>query len=167
MSLLELVILSIGLAMDAFAVSICKGLAMKSINMRKASVCGVWFGTFQAVMPIIGYFAGVRFASYIVEFDHWIAFVLLLAIGGNMIREALFSDENEADDCGYDFLVKNGRTPWGMVMAFEKFLDLESGSGQKSSYVAKMFSSHPETKARIERMTKRCNKDGIERPESE
>ncbi|MGI5969084.1 MAG: manganese efflux pump MntP family protein [Lachnospiraceae bacterium] len=98
MSLLELVILSIGLAMDAFAVSICKGLAMKSINMRKASVCGVWFGTFQAVMPIIGYFAGVRFASYIVEFDHWIAFVLLLAIGGNMIREALFSDENEADD---------------------------------------------------------------------
>ncbi len=92
-----------------------------------------------------------------------------LGILGDALIHAKYSQkhENEADDCGYDFLVKNGRTPWGMVMAFEKFLDLESGSGQKSSYVAKMFSSHPETKARIERMTKRCNKDGIERPESE
>ena len=98
MGLLELIILSVGLAMDAFAVSICKGLAMKSINIHKASVCGVWFGTFQAVMPLIGYFAGVRFTSYIVEFDHWIAFALLLAIGGNMIREALSSAEDKADD---------------------------------------------------------------------
>lgn len=98
MGLLELIILSVGLAMDAFAVSICKGLAMKSINIHKASVCGIWFGAFQAVMPLIGYFAGVRFASYIVEFDHWIAFALLLAIGGNMIREALSSAEDKADD---------------------------------------------------------------------
>lgn len=98
MGLLELIILSVGLAMDAFAVSVCKGLAMKSIDMRKASVCGVWFGTFQAAMPVIGYFAGVRFASYIVEFDHWIAFILLLAIGSNMIREALSSGVDEADD---------------------------------------------------------------------
>ncbi len=98
MGLLELIILSVGLAMDAFAVSVCKGLAMKSIDMRKASVCGVWFGTFQAAMPVIGYFAGVRFASYIEEFDHWIAFILLLAIGGNMIREALSSGVDEADD---------------------------------------------------------------------
>lgn len=85
---------------------------------------------------------------------------------GDALINAKYSQkhENEADDCGYDFLVKNGRNPWGMVMAFEKFLNLEGGSNQKSSYITKMFSSHPETKARIERMTKRCNKDGIERP---
>ncbi len=72
--------------------------------------------------------------------------------------------ENEADDCGYDFLVENGRNPWGMVMAFEKFQNLEAEGGQNNSYFSKMFSSHPETKARIERMTKRCKKDGFQRP---
>ncbi len=97
MGLLELIVLSVGLAMDAFAVSVCKGLAMKSINIRKACICGVWFGTFQAIMPVIGYLAGVRFASYIVDIDHFIAFVLLLAIGGNMIREAYTSGDDEAD----------------------------------------------------------------------
>lgn len=70
--------------------------------------------------------------------------------------------EKEADDCGYDFLVSKGKNPWGMVMAFEKFLTMEGS--QKSSYVTKMFSSHPETKARIEKMTKRCEKDGYTRP---
>lgn len=70
--------------------------------------------------------------------------------------------ENEADDCGYDFLVKNGRNPWGMVEAFEKLQNLEGN--QKATFVTKMFSSHPETKARIERLTKRLNKDGYERP---
>ena len=73
--------------------------------------------------------------------------------------------EKEADDCGYDFLVANGRNPWGMVMAFEKFLDMEGGSTGKSSYVAKMFSSHPDTKDRIKRMSERAAKDGYERPE--
>lgn len=72
--------------------------------------------------------------------------------------------EKEADNCGYDFLVSKGRNPWGMVKAFEKFLTLEGGNAQQS-YVAKMFSSHPETKSRIEAMTKRCEKDGIPRPE--
>lgn len=71
--------------------------------------------------------------------------------------------ENEADDCGYDFLVKNKRNPWGMVMAFEKLQSLE-GEAQKTSYINKMFSSHPETKKRIERMSKRCEKDGFTRP---
>ena len=87
---------------------------------------------------------------------------------GDALINAKYSQkhENEADDCGYDFLVKNGKNPWGMVMAFEKFLTLEGGENKKSSYMSKMFSSHPETKARIERMTKRCNKDGIERPET-
>ncbi len=88
---------------------------------------------------------------------------------GDALINAKYSQkhENEADDCGYDFLVKNGRNPWGMVMAFEKFQNLEGGSGQKSSYINRMFSSHPETKARIERMTKRCNNDGVQRPAKE
>ena len=73
--------------------------------------------------------------------------------------------EKEADDCGYDFLMANGRNPWGMVMAFEKFLEMEQSSGNSSSYVTKMFSSHPETKERIKRMTERAVKDGIDRPE--
>lgn len=83
---------------------------------------------------------------------------------GQSLLNAKYSQkqEKEADDCGYDFLKANGRNPWGMVMAFEKFLDMESGA--KTSYVQKMFSSHPETKDRIKRMTERCNKDRIERP---
>lgn len=85
---------------------------------------------------------------------------------GSSLAGAKFSQkqENEADDCGYDFLVSNGRNPWGMVKAFEKFLDMEGGSSEKASYVSKMFSSHPETKARIKHMSERCTKDGFQRP---
>lgn len=85
---------------------------------------------------------------------------------GSSLINAKFSQkqEKEADDCGYDFLVANGRNPWGMVMAFEKFLDMEGGANAKSSYVSKMFSSHPETKDRIKRMSERAAKDGIARP---
>ncbi len=75
--------------------------------------------------------------------------------------------ENEADNCGYDFLVSKGKNPWGMVMAFEKFLKMEGENGGKSSYVSKMFSSHPETQARIDKMTKRCQADGFQRPAAE
>ncbi len=75
--------------------------------------------------------------------------------------------EKEADNCGYDFLVANGRNPWGMVMAFEKFQAMEGASGAKASYMDKMFSSHPETEARIKEMTKRCEKDGYSRPAAE
>ncbi len=84
---------------------------------------------------------------------------------GESLINAKYSQkqENEADECGYEFLVKNGRNPWGMVMSFEKLQSLEGDSG-KTSYVTKMFSSHPETKARIEKLTKRCKKDGYERP---
>lgn len=83
---------------------------------------------------------------------------------GESLINAKYSQkqEKEADDCGYDFLVKNGRNPWGMVMSFEKLQNLEGGT--KASAVSKMFSSHPETKDRIEKMTKRCQKDGYERP---
>lgn len=85
---------------------------------------------------------------------------------GESLINAKYSQkqESEADDCGYDFLVKNGRNPWGIVMSFEKLQSLEGDSSKKASAVAKMFSSHPETQARIEKMTKRCNEDGYERP---
>ncbi len=85
---------------------------------------------------------------------------------GESLVNAKYSQkqESEADDCGYDFLVKNGKNPWGIVMSFEKLQSLEGDSSKKASAVTKMFSSHPETKARIEKMTKRCKKDGFERP---
>ena len=98
MSLLELFILAVGLSMDAFAVSVCKGLAMKKVTLRKACLVGAWFGGFQALMPALGCFLGTSFAAYITAFDHWVAFVLLALIGANMIREALSKDEEKADD---------------------------------------------------------------------
>lgn len=87
---------------------------------------------------------------------------------GSSLINAKYSQkqENEADDCGYDFLKANGKNPWGMVMAFEKFQNMEGESGGSSSYINKMFSSHPETAARIKHMTERCKKDGFERPEA-
>lgn len=89
-----------------------------------------------------------------------------LGMLGEALVNAKYSQkqEKEADDYGYDFLKKNGKNPWGMVEAFEKFDEMEQQSGAKSSYVTKMFSSHPETQTRIKRMTDRCNKDGVERP---
>ncbi|MBS7239504.1 MAG: manganese efflux pump [Acetatifactor sp.] len=98
MSLLTLFITAVGLSMDAFAVSICKGLAMKKLSMKKALVIGLWFGGFQALMPTIGYLLGTRFESYVTGIDHWIAFVLLALIGVNMIKEALSVEAEEADD---------------------------------------------------------------------
>lgn len=88
MSLLELFIIAIGLSMDAFAVSICKGLAMEKATLRKATVVGLYFGIFQAGMPLIGYLVGSQFAELIEAFDHWIAFVLLGFIGGKMMYES-------------------------------------------------------------------------------
>ena len=96
MGITEILVLAVGLSMDAFAVSVCKGLAMNKVLIRHAVTCGIWFGVFQAVMPLIGYFIGNNFASYIVGIDHWIAFALLAIIGGNMIYEVLKGDE-EAD----------------------------------------------------------------------
>lgn len=97
MGLLELFILAVGLSMDAFAVSICKGLALPKINFKSAGIVGLWFGAFQALMPLIGYLLGVNFREYIVSVDHWIAFILLALIGGNMIKEALSDDEEESE----------------------------------------------------------------------
>ena len=97
MSILELLLLAVGLAMDAFAVSICKGLALERVTLKNAAIVGAWFGVFQALMPAIGYFLGSTFEQYITAFDHWIAFALLALIGSNMIREALHPDEDSAD----------------------------------------------------------------------
>lgn len=94
MGIVELFILAVGLSMDAFAVSVCKGLSLGKINKKHMCIAGVWFGGFQALMPLIGYFMGSIFADKITKYDHWIAFVLLGFIGGNMVREALGNEEN-------------------------------------------------------------------------
>lgn len=99
MSIFALFTLAVGLSMDAFAVAVCKGLAMKKITVRKAALVGLWFGGFQGLMPLIGYFLGVQFEDKITSVDHWIAFVLLGLIGLNMIREALSKDEEESPSC--------------------------------------------------------------------
>ena len=98
MSVIEIAIIGIGLAMDAFAVSICKGLAMKKMSYRKAVIIALFFGGFQALMPAIGYVLGTTFASKIAAIDHWIAFILLGLIGVNMIKEALGKDDDECLD---------------------------------------------------------------------
>lgn len=97
MGLIELFLIAVGLSMDAFAVSVCKGLAMPKCTFKKAAIVGLWFGGFQALMPAIGYILGAQFQEAIASIDHWIAFVLLALIGGSMIHEALDNDEEEAD----------------------------------------------------------------------
>ena len=98
MDLLTLLTLAVGLAMDAFAVSICKGLAMREKVLKKGIIVGLWFGGFQALMPTIGFFLGTQFKDQITSIDHWIEFVLLGLIGINMVKEALSNDEEQADD---------------------------------------------------------------------
>ena len=96
----ELLLLAVGVSMDAFAVSVCKGLAMKKATLKEELTCGVWFGGFQALMPTIGFFLGTLFAEAIQAVDHWVAFVLLAIIGVNMLKEAF---EKDCDCCeGHD-----------------------------------------------------------------
>ena len=97
MGWLELTLLAVGLSMDAFAVSICKGLAMDRVTLGRAAVVGLWFGGFQGLMPLVGWFLGSRFAAYITAVDHWIAFGLLVFLGINMVREARQGEAEEAD----------------------------------------------------------------------
>lgn len=102
MGLGELFLLATGLSMDAFAVSICKGLASKKAGLREMGSCGIWFGGFQALMPLIGFFLGTLFSAAIEAFDHWIAFGLLALIGINMLREAFSNEEDESNgDFGF------------------------------------------------------------------
>lgn len=93
MGIFELLLLAVGVSMDAFAVSICKGLAMQRATLRGCMTCGVWFGGFQAMMPVIGFFLGALFAEAIHAIDHWVAFVLLAIIGVNMLKEAAEKEE--------------------------------------------------------------------------
>ena len=92
-----LILIAVGLAMDAFAVSLCKGMAVKKASLKAMLLAGVWFGGFQALMPVIGYALGSSFHGLVSSFDHWIASALLFLIGANMIREALSDEEEEVD----------------------------------------------------------------------
>ena len=102
MGIVELLLLAVGLSMDACAVSICKGLAMKKATLKEGAICGVWFGGFQALMPLIGFFLGSLFAEAIETADHWIAFGLLAIIGFNMLKEALGKCEECDCESGAD-----------------------------------------------------------------
>lgn len=102
MGLIELFILALGLSMDAFAVSICKGLSVQKLEPKHCLICGVYFGGFQALMPLIGWALGIRFQSMITNVDHWIAFILLAVIGVNMIKES-FGGEEECPDASFGF----------------------------------------------------------------
>lgn len=95
MGIIELIVLSVGLAMDAFAVAVCKGLSVTKIKWENACIIGMYFGGFQALMPLIGYLLGISFQNQIVNIDHWIAFILLGAIGINMIKEAISKDSEK------------------------------------------------------------------------
>lgn len=98
MGIIETFFISIGLAMDAFAVATCKGLAIKKLEWKKAIIVGLYFGLFQGIMPIIGYYLGINFQDKIVNIDHWIAFILLISIGINMIKEAVSAKDEDKDD---------------------------------------------------------------------
>ncbi|MBR4862985.1 MAG: manganese efflux pump [Oscillospiraceae bacterium] len=105
MGFFALLILAFGLSMDAFAVSICKGLSMKKATLKASATCGIWFGGFHALMPLIGFFLGTMFAETIQSFDHWVAFGLLAIIGINMLKEA-FGKCDECEEHDADLSVK-------------------------------------------------------------
>lgn len=100
MGFIELLLIAVGLSMDAFAVSVCKGLSVKKVGVKHAALAGLYFGGFQFLMPVIGYLLGFRFESVIESIDHWVAFVLLAFIGGNMIKESFGKGEELNDDFG-------------------------------------------------------------------
>ncbi len=111
MELIEIMIIAVGVSMDAFAVSICKGLSVQNLKPKHSGITAVWFGGFQALMPLIGYFLGISFADFVSSVDHWIAFVLLGIIGGNMIKESFSRD---SEDVTPDF---SFRTMFAMAVA--------------------------------------------------
>ena len=115
MGIFELLILAVGVSMDAFAVSICKGLCMPKATPKACMTCGVWFGGFQALMPTIGFFLGTLFADAIQAFDHWVAFVLLAIIGFNMLKEAF--EKQECDCCDVNSADLSVKTMFVMAVA--------------------------------------------------
>ena len=116
MEIYEILLIGIGLAMDAFAVSICKGLSMKKMNWKNAVIIALYFGVFQALMPLIGYFLGMTFESIVTTFDHWVAFALLTLIGGGMIKES-FDDEDDK---------KNDRVDFKTMVVFAKATSIDA-----------------------------------------
>ncbi len=98
MSIFEIMLIGVSLAMDAFAVSICKGLSMKKMNWKSAVIIALYFGVFQAFMPVLGYLLGTTFSGFVENIDHWIAFILLSIIGGNMIKESFDNEEEKRND---------------------------------------------------------------------
>ena len=102
MTLFEIVLVGVGLSMDAFAVSICKGLSMKKLKWKNAVIVGAYFGIFQAIMPLSGYLLGTTFSDLVISIDHWIAFILLAVIGGKMLKEAYSNNEEDEND-NFDF----------------------------------------------------------------
>lgn len=101
MGLFEICFIGVGLAMDAFAVAICKGLSMRKFDKEKAFIISIYFGVFQALMPLIGYILGIRFQNFVVDIDHWIAFILLAVLGGKMIKESFGGVEKNNDRIDY------------------------------------------------------------------
>ena len=118
MGFIELLLLAVGLSMDACAVSICKGLCMRKADLRAQAICGAWFGGFQALMPLIGFFLGTLFADAIEAFDHWVAFGLLALIGANMLKEAFGKETDSCDIEGVDLSFKSM-----LVMAIATSID--------------------------------------------
>ncbi|MBQ8838933.1 MAG: manganese efflux pump [Bacteroidales bacterium] len=111
MGALELFVIAVGVAMDAFAVAVCKGLSVSRVRPKHIALTGLWFGGFQALMPLLGFFLGTAFADFVSDIDHWMAFILLAFIGLNMIRESFIKEE---DDSSPDFSV---RTMFVMAVA--------------------------------------------------
>ena len=122
MDFLSLILIAIGLSMDAFSVAICKGLALPKAGVGKCAIVGLWFGVFQALMPILGYFVGVHFRNTIESFDHWVAFLLLSIIGINMIREALEKkgdNKEECEECGCSPLAARKMFPMAVATSID------------------------------------------------
>ena len=117
MGFVELLILAVGLSMDAFAVSICKGLSMRRASVEGMAKCGLWFGSFQALMPLIGFLLGSLFADAIQAFDHWVAFALLAFIGINMLKEAFVGEGCECNENGCNLVDLSVKTMFTMAVA--------------------------------------------------
>lgn len=117
MSFFELVLIAIGLSADAFAVAVCNGLSMKKLTLKKALIVGLYFGIFQAAMPLAGYFLGAAFAEYITAFDHWIVFALLLILGAKMIKESL--SKKTEDSCEEQPLTPKKMLPLALATSID------------------------------------------------
>lgn len=129
MGLLELLLIGVGLSMDAFAVAVCKGLGMRSINYRHALTIALFFGVFQALMPLVGWALGSQFASLVTPVDHWIAFGLLALIGGKMLWDALHEGDAEGTGPRDAADIAEGTGPCGETLASADVRDGEGGEG--------------------------------------